>query len=408
MKPNPYRRHLVAYLAKAAFPGEPTKLGARAEVLAYREGLEHKPDAELVALHDAAERARPIPEQAQYLVAGIFANNQLPGHYRISPSEEEQQKRALRRKLEAMTPDQLSEYRRHILSGNSPDWFSIIEDGQFWNHPEAFEGVTEWSLEPVWMMDDAAALSLGRNPRVVSWPKLQPFSGTKSPFVAQYRQTLERLNKAAYVKDIGNPARPWEIVEWGVRWGVSFPAPLAEAVNRQREKAAANSTAHVVAPTGNPPQPGTAHPQDCAAVKEPPLPLLTTTQLARFFRCPGAKGVDAVPDPKREPHPANILLWKQKASKASQFPTLYAARLPYPKGAKDDALWHPEGVAAWLIEKTPGLDSHIAECMVNYLKSLPPEKQPFYPATLAAWMARMNDDDLDADNEEPEGGRVAG
>ena len=66
---------------------------------------------------------------------------------------------------------------------------------RFFNLPNAAADFEYWSKMAHWTLDEALALSFGKNPKVVSWKSLEKIISYTSPFVLQFRK-----NAAKYIE----------------------------------------------------------------------------------------------------------------------------------------------------------------------------------------------------------------
>lgn len=120
-----------------------------------------------------------------------------------------------------------------------------LEDdkSRFFNKPNADADFGYWSKMSEWKMDEAIALSFGKNPEIVTSKSLEGILSYTSPFIEQYMKLKElavRAKVANHFTDSSvpmphDPIRPYKYVEWVKRNEIDFPVELAEKVLRVYE-----------------------------------------------------------------------------------------------------------------------------------------------------------------------------
>lgn len=107
-----------------------------------------------------------------------------------------------------------------------------IEDDQrrFFNTPNAEADFDYWSKMPHWTLDEALALSFGKNPKIVNWAKLEKILSYTSPFVQEYARIKELASRAMQWQQLFDPVMPRIFVNWVKKNSIKFPENLAEKV----------------------------------------------------------------------------------------------------------------------------------------------------------------------------------
>jgi hypothetical protein len=83
-----------------------------------------------------------------------------------------------------------------------------LEEGKrFFNQQNAAAEITHWSRTPYWSLDEATALSLGKEPRVVDWDNVKSFTAA-SPFARKYERLRDLILRAQAVQQLHDPALP--------------------------------------------------------------------------------------------------------------------------------------------------------------------------------------------------------
>lgn len=83
---------------------------------------------------------------------------------------------------------------------------------QFFNEPEASEKLEDWYQMGSWSIEEAIALSMDKNPHIVSSKTLGPRSG--SSFVKLFRKRLDAANRAVAGGQLSEPTTPSAFVRW--------------------------------------------------------------------------------------------------------------------------------------------------------------------------------------------------
>ena len=104
----------------------------------------------------------------------------------------------------------------------------------FWLDEEEFYGadpradLDHWSRSPCWTVEEATALSFGKEPRIVNWAFLREFSN--HPFAEAYRKRLEHGLRATQIGDLGGVNRPVDYIEWAKGIDFEFSPEVENAV----------------------------------------------------------------------------------------------------------------------------------------------------------------------------------
>jgi len=75
--------------------------------------------------------------------------------------------------------------------------------------------------------DEAAALSLGKDPRFVNWLSVQPYLG-KSPFAFEYAKRLDLLERAIVWQELPERFSPLQFLTWAHKYKVPVPEALIQ------------------------------------------------------------------------------------------------------------------------------------------------------------------------------------
>jgi hypothetical protein len=101
-----------------------------------------------------------------------------------------------------LPPDELRElYARE--AGTHAEELALEEGQRFYNHPSANADLGLWAKKAYWTLDEAVALTLSKNPEVVSWAKLKDWQ--RYPLVEQYRIKFDLVSRAKVMSQLFDP-----------------------------------------------------------------------------------------------------------------------------------------------------------------------------------------------------------
>jgi hypothetical protein len=103
------------------------------------------------------------------------------------------------------------------------------EKQRFFNRPNAYADFVHWSKAAYWRLDEATALSFGRNPAIVNWEAIKGWVQA-SPFVAEYARVRDLVIRARDFKQLYEPVPPGFFIAWARRMDIAFPDKLEEQV----------------------------------------------------------------------------------------------------------------------------------------------------------------------------------
>lgn len=112
------------------------------------------------------------------------------------------------------------------------------EDDQrrFFNEPKAAADFEHWGRMDLWNLDEAASLSFGKDPRVVSRKRVEAILSYTSPFASKYRDLCEVIERAVQAKSLSFPIKPEIFVAWTERNGILFPENLKAIVKARGQE----------------------------------------------------------------------------------------------------------------------------------------------------------------------------
>lgn len=104
---------------------------------------------------------------------------------------------------------------------------------RWYSQAEAEADYEYWSRAAYWHLDEAIALSLGKDPRRVTRQELQAITDYPTPpFVEDYEKRRELASRAINFKQLYDPAVPSLFIRWAKKSNLELPQELEEAVSR--------------------------------------------------------------------------------------------------------------------------------------------------------------------------------
>ena len=100
------------------------------------------------------------------------------------------------------------------------------DKSEFFNSPGAQADLSRWKRKKHWHPEEAVALSLGKNPKIVNLETLTQLRRPMSPFFSEFREKMEALQRAISAVHILTPLKPNEFIAWAVNEGFSLPLEL--------------------------------------------------------------------------------------------------------------------------------------------------------------------------------------
>lgn len=161
-----------------------------------------------------------------------------------------QQVRQRRAELQALSSDELRRLHAELTAEQSRQEAAreaAAEAARFYNQPQAQANFAFWLKADFWTFDDAIALLLGKNPKVVTWEAVDQAVNPKgffkpAPVRSQFLTGYMTLRDFALRSDVmtaGPKLRPADVVTWAMqRVGMKLTEPLrafAAAAQQQQQ-----------------------------------------------------------------------------------------------------------------------------------------------------------------------------
>jgi hypothetical protein len=105
----------------------------------------------------------------------------------------------------------------------------LEEKRRFYNQPGANADFDHWSRMADWRLDEAVALSMGKEPSVVNPKSLEPFVRV-SAFAERYFKLRELAQRAARWEKLFDPVLPGIYIAWAEQNEIEFSAELKRLV----------------------------------------------------------------------------------------------------------------------------------------------------------------------------------
>jgi hypothetical protein len=106
------------------------------------------------------------------------------------------------------------------------------ERQRFFNHPQANPDFEYWSKAPYWTLDEAIALTFGKEPEFVTWEDVSAYL-TVSPFAQEYARVRKLALRAKACGQLYDPVSPGFFLAWAKRHEIEVPTELTEQVEKR-------------------------------------------------------------------------------------------------------------------------------------------------------------------------------
>jgi hypothetical protein len=137
--------------------------------------------------------------------------------------------RAVLQEMPAEQIQSLYEEERQKLFKELNNKNDAEEAARFFNKPNALADFEHWGRAKYWTLDEAIALSFGKDPRVV-FSKAVLSLVHLSNFAQKYRDRLDLATRAIIWKELSDPVSPRVFIGWLKKNGYDFPADLETEV----------------------------------------------------------------------------------------------------------------------------------------------------------------------------------
>lgn len=125
---------------------------------------------------------------------------------------------------------ELLKQEKDKLIAQSIENTKILDGQRFFSESFANVELDYWSKISYWTTDEAAALSLEKDPRVVTWNAIEGYAG-QSFFVYAFAERRELIRRAVEAGQLMERNTPAFFLAWALRTRFYMPIPLIEAVS---------------------------------------------------------------------------------------------------------------------------------------------------------------------------------
>lgn len=105
------------------------------------------------------------------------------------------------------------------------------ENGRFYNLKSADADFVHWSKAAHWTIDEAIALSFGKEPEIVTWQKIEKFKD-KSAFVKAFSRRRDLAMRATRWKKFHDLVPPITFISWAKEIHIELPPALVAEVEK--------------------------------------------------------------------------------------------------------------------------------------------------------------------------------
>lgn len=143
--------------------------------------------------------------------------------------------------------DRMTEYRAELETKTSAELADLViaerareaeelrrkaeleEAQQFFNQPHATADLDHWSKMTYWTLEEAIALSFGKEPKIVNSTTIQGHVNI-SPFAREYARILERARRAVAWGQLYDPVLPQIYLAWARRDAIPVSPELVKLI----------------------------------------------------------------------------------------------------------------------------------------------------------------------------------
>jgi hypothetical protein len=183
-------------------------------------------DAQLEILEEKISKGTPFDDAVEQTLASEWDEE-------ISDGTREQERENLRnlyrlvgelRKLDKSAVEE--RYRAHCRAAEDSERRLEEEKdkSEFFNCPGAQADISRWKRKKHWHPEEAVALSLGKNPKIVNPETLSQLRRPMSPFVSEFQARMNTLQRVISAGHISTPLARRAFIDWAVKEGFSLPS----------------------------------------------------------------------------------------------------------------------------------------------------------------------------------------
>jgi len=92
-----------------------------------------------------------------------------------------------------------------------------------------------WGRRPSWHPDEAVALTLGKDPSLVTWDLVESYVGSGHPCAEEYAELRENVRRAEAVGDLTFPVKPDRFLSWLKQNNIGYPPELEASLGTRTD-----------------------------------------------------------------------------------------------------------------------------------------------------------------------------
>ena len=171
------------------------------------------------------------PSGALNLATGCDSSDDPADEHARREEAAEQYRRELLQKDPTEVEDLVRVERQKIQQEREAQ-AEIDEQQHFFNRPGMQPDYDHYCRCANWTLDEAVALSFGKDPERVNWKTVEPFART-SKFAELYRKRRDQTVRAKWAQQLFDPVMPGIFLSWSRQLEIKLPNELlTRAVNR--------------------------------------------------------------------------------------------------------------------------------------------------------------------------------
>lgn len=156
--------------------------------------------------------------------AGIDKDNNSQAHKELA--EINAYKDSLRSMSESELEKLFIRERKQELEKRAKD-----EAGRIYNLKQSNADFVHWSKAAHWSIDEALALSFGKEPELVNWQSIKAYQ-SESVFVKAYAKRRDLALRAIEAKKVSDPVSPMVFISWALELHIDLPSELLNELEK--------------------------------------------------------------------------------------------------------------------------------------------------------------------------------
>ncbi len=133
---------------------------------------------------------------------------------------------------------EIEEYKLTLRNAQSNDLLTLYngelvkqENERFYNQRYANADFVHWAKAAHWTLDEAIALSFGKEPEIVTWKEIEKLKG-KTAFAKVFAKRRDLALRATSWKKFGDTIPPVIFISWAIEINIELPNALIEEVTK--------------------------------------------------------------------------------------------------------------------------------------------------------------------------------